>query len=1148
MQKRAAGIFFSTSMAIVLALFAYAFLYKTQTAHAASVYSVNATGDADDATPGDDICKTTTPGECTLRAAITEANANPGADTINFSISGTGVHTLQPASPYPDITEQVTINGYSQPGSTANTAVSPNPFNGTLTIEIDGSNIALNGGTCLTIGDHDDTAIKGLVINRCGNSGIAVINANFVEIKGNYIGTDTTGLLARPNGRNYTTSSIAYGIRGEASNHASIGCTAAADRNVIAANQAGDIFWGNESNQANPAGDNIYRGNYIGLGADGTTALPSGYALGLGNAILLGNSHNDIIGGTTSGAKNVIATSSEYGIGTRDGVTGLLIQGNYVGTDYTGTTALSHSLGTGHPGTGIHIGTVSSLFSRKVHDITIGGTAAGAGNVVSGNTQLGNYVAGIGINDGSYNVTVQGNFVGTDVTGTAAVPNYIGVALSENSTTYDVHDVTVGGSASGAGNIISGNDSYGVDISGLGAYNNTFKGNYIGVDASGTAALGNGSVGLRIASGAHNQTIGGSDSGTGNIIADSVFQGIFIQGTGTSDNVVQGNLIGVGVDGVTPLTNDSQGIAISGGATDNLIGGTAVGAGNTIRSNVFDGVIVTDTGTVRNSIIGNSLYDNDGLGIALEFDGSTANDANDADSGANDLLNYPANVTYQEGGGNTDLSYTLDVPAGDYRIEFYENTVADPSGHGEGETFLDSQDITSTGTGPQSFSYTLSGTGYTNLSMTATEIDPGVSFGFGSTSEFSGAATQTFPPTPVSDLSITKTLNNPLDYQAGGSPSYTVTITNEGSDAIDLASFDGSGDPLLTNLFVDLLPPDQTFAGTTTSDVACTDAPPGAAGGSGFFANHADYGFVFCAFTGGSTMLADGDSFSVDFTTQLANDSDLSKANYVIAYPTEADPDQPSLAVCSQYSDIATCLLENPINNFAYSGAPTAMSVSKVLANPQDAYPGGALHYTLTITNNGSGDIDLANYNTLLAHLVGDLYPADQLTYTGTSDTDVTCADLGPGSYAVLGASASSHATYQYLICRYIGASQVIGTGQSFSVDLNFTATNNLQPEFTNYASHTTTAADATVAGFFSQVGTATDDILDTLTDPHFARTVNQRVAVPSSGGNNSGDEGSSGSVGTLSPTGQNQLILLAAAFLLIIGGWVVYVYRKSRR
>src|SRR5947209_1999009 len=83
------------------------------------------------------VTNTNDSGAGSLRQAILDANANPGLDTIAFNIPGAGVQTISPASVLPTITDSVIIDGYSQPGSSANT--DPNGFNGTLLIELSGA-------------------------------------------------------------------------------------------------------------------------------------------------------------------------------------------------------------------------------------------------------------------------------------------------------------------------------------------------------------------------------------------------------------------------------------------------------------------------------------------------------------------------------------------------------------------------------------------------------------------------------------------------------------------------------------------------------------------------------------------------------------------------------------------------------------------------------------------------------------------------------------------------------------------------------------------------------------------------------------------------------------------------------------------------
>ena len=132
-----------------------------------------------------------------------------------------------------------------------------------------------------------------------------------------------------------------------------------------------------------------------------------------------------------------------------------------------------------------------------------------------------------------------------------------------------------------------------------------------------------------------------------------------------------------------------------------------------------------------NSILANTIHSNGGLGIDLNNDGVTANDAGDGDTGQNDFMNYPVLTSAVESGGNVTVTFDLDVPAGTYRVEFFDNTAADGSGYGEGETFLGSVDV-SPGTG---LTHVVSGASGDIITATATESLGGGNYG--STSEFS---------------------------------------------------------------------------------------------------------------------------------------------------------------------------------------------------------------------------------------------------------------------------------------------------------------------------------------------------------------------------------------------------------------------------
>ena len=113
-----------------------------------------------------------------------------------------------------------------------------------------------------------------------------------------------------------------------------------------------------------------------------------------------------------------------------------------------------------------------------------------------------------------------------------------------------------------------------------------------------------------------------------------------------SGNMIQGNFIGTQSNGLTPLGNARIGVTFAHGAHDNLVGGTVAGAGNVVAFNGLQGVFASSAelgfpDTRANSILGNSIFSNGALAIDLVGDGVTPNDAADADTGANDLQNFP---------------------------------------------------------------------------------------------------------------------------------------------------------------------------------------------------------------------------------------------------------------------------------------------------------------------------------------------------------------------------------------------------------------------------------------------------------------------------------------------------------------------------
>ena len=243
---------------------------------------------------------------------------------------------------------------------------------------------------------------------------------------------------------------------------------------------------------------------------------------------------------------------------------------------------------------------------------------------------------------------------------------------------------------------------------------------------------------------------------------DTIFGGTendLIYGQGGVDTI-QGNAVGTNVNGDPGLGNNFSGIQIE-GSSNNVVGGTGAGAGNLVVQNSESapaaGIFVVDSGktsspppTTGNTIRENSIHDNN-MGIDLlprnySFwplpDGVTANDSGDADTGPNNLQNYPVLTAATSDGSSTTLQGSLNsASTRDYRLEFFDNAVAGPSypvdGYGQGAVYLGSDTVTTGSTGDVNFSEqwpTAIPPGHC-ISATATDTTTG------DTSEFSNCQT-----------------------------------------------------------------------------------------------------------------------------------------------------------------------------------------------------------------------------------------------------------------------------------------------------------------------------------------------------------------------------------------------------------------------
>ena len=567
-------------------------------------------------------------GPGSLRQAILDANANPGADTITFNITGPA-RRIQPQLGLPDITDTVVIDGSTQPG-----------FAGAPIVELNGGLSAVRG----LFVDAPGSTIRGLVINGFNTGGIVIgISGTGSRIQGCYIGTDVTGKIAIPNG-------------------------------------------------------------------------------GPGVRVL---SSDNVIGGTTASARNVISGNSEAGVDVRFNccpsgnfsMGGNVIQGNYIGVTATGDADLGN----------LREGVVFSTSSGDAPHFSglVGGTAPGAGNVISGNGFDGILIGSFN----TRNITVQGNRIGTNATGTFAIPNDgDGVRIDISS------DNLIGGSAPGAGNLISGN--------------------------------------------------GRGESGTG--------RGAGIR-VGSSGNIIQGNLIGTNATGTGSLRNLENGITAVG--TRNTIGGTGAGEGNVIAFNGANGVQIFGANFIQNSIRGNSIHSNGtsgspfnpGMGIDLGAVGPNANDAGDTDMGPNFLQNFPIIASVTAGAGTTNVKGSLNSSASKpFSLDFFRNSACDTSAHGEGEHLIGSTTVTTDASGNATFDVTFSVSISQTELVTATATDE-----IGNTSEFSPCATTVGTVgVSIGDVAAlegnsgSKSFSFPVTLQSAATQEVTVTFNTQDGTAL----------------------------------------------------------------------------------------------------------------------------------------------------------------------------------------------------------------------------------------------------------------------------------------------------------------------------------------------------------------------------
>ncbi len=438
-------------------------------------------------------------------------------------------------------------------------------------------------------------------------------------------------------------------------------------------------------------GDVQVAGCFIGTGPTGEVAAPNARGISI-------NGSSNTIGGTTLGDRNVISGNSGAGAGEGIDIEQSLsfpyqantIELNFIGIDAAGTSALGNSgAGVLDDGSGT----------------TYGDSSSTTGNVIAGNGGGGIKATG--------SISVQGNDIGTNARGTAALGNGpAGAGIDDTAfpATQAINTLIVG-------NIVSGNKQDGIVIGGGSQTNSvyTIKNNQVGTDVTGNVALPNTGVGILLEA-----TV--ETSVEDNQVSANTGAGIELTGFGPtlSASQISGNKIGTDFAGTGNLGNGGAGVVFT-NVIAGLIGRTATSLPslNIIAFNGGDGVDLI--GGNENTVGQNSIFSNAGKGISL------TNNAN------NNIP--PPTVTFTPTGGGfgtLKATYTGGPPNQNITVELFSNPTVPAPGHEQGKTFVDSIVVTTDGSGNGStsvnepdFIYTATGTDSNGTSQFSTPANPG---------------------------------------------------------------------------------------------------------------------------------------------------------------------------------------------------------------------------------------------------------------------------------------------------------------------------------------------------------------------------------------------------------------------------------------
>lgn len=712
----------------------------------------------------------------------------PGSGSIVIKIGATGL------GPLPPVLGSVVISALNSSGQGGVPR----------RIEIDGSmagsnaiGLQLLGGQC---------QISFFIINSFSSHGIYIAGTpppgeGGHHLESNYIGTDSTGTIDKGNGGDgifidNTPNNVIGGL--------------GLSRNLISANKGYGIhILGrdiSETGQFNGGTNNLAQANIIGLDLFQEKLLPNAL-----DAVILDNAPNNTIGGTGTNEGNVMGGTQNGVTIVGSFSEGIKIQGNFIGKDGTGAKfsagifarggkqlSVEGNVLTNIDGVGVDLflnasGGYNILKNRFDGDMKIGSKFRfGPGQEVDvmyqNNFHTSNGLA-FDVQE-SASGTINWIVLGDVIKGGQAGANVIFAAAGNKDFTSNRWEGSAGVGFTYAANIASGvnakftqkseafvgNGQEGVsgkitaggelavsmfDISGDQNGKDACRlefvasgGASVTVTSTGNKYTANGSLGLRLLSDGNNinliKVFIEKDIVTGNITGGIGFDNVKAKHSLTNCTITDNGGPGVELDAISDVRIDSN--TISGNTIGVLINGAATGSvsDNTITGN-GTGIALAGTGTGV-AISSNSIFNNTGLGIDLGNDGVTPNHAG-FKPGPNNFQNHPVITSADISNGNIIIKGTMNSLANSvYRMDFFSNTICNPSGFGDGQNFLGTKLVTTDATGDAAFADTVSGVNVpADAAITSTATDTLNN----NSSEFSACVQAAVLPLHLLDLTAT---------------------------------------------------------------------------------------------------------------------------------------------------------------------------------------------------------------------------------------------------------------------------------------------------------------------------------------------------------------------------------------------------------